>query len=477
MARHTVFKTNPCEALGQIFSALSYIGDISTDIVVAYFYFTNDHFYWGIITLLLVLVPGWIVAFFSLYWLVEDQRKPSPMVIFLHIICCGPLWRYWQAFNALRYQRPTFTGTFSEALSDVSMLRLIEGILESAPQLMLQMYIIISKTGDDEDKTLVAALVSATFSMVSISWGMASYARALRKAAPETTGQMTKKGVFFYFLWRFFEFTSRILTLVLFAYAYKLFVLVPIFTHWLFMIIWQIYLGANFHDTQNSCVEGFFQMVMAFLQVFLFFHLCEGPSRENMCKYYILVLLENAVMLCLWYPKAGQLSQTHGKNFNELLITIIVASFILALLFCVFYYVVWHPKAKIKKMASKSKLKEKGKRRKEESVSMIEIDGRSRQLTSETEYPTLRRKMQTKFGLQTLERNPHLQNPMNPVPLKKSKKTVPNLSIVRESENRSSIVSSAASSKSSTNWNRPSKQSLKSYNSKSKTKYNTMTRD
>ena len=151
MARPTVFKDNPCEALGQIFSALSYIGDIrwrthfsilvwhwlSTDIVVAYFYFANDHFYWGLITLLLVLIPGWIVAFFSIYWLIEDKRKPSPLVIFLHIICCGPLWRYWQAFNALRYQRPTFTGTFSEALSDVSMLRLIEGILESAPQVVV----------------------------------------------------------------------------------------------------------------------------------------------------------------------------------------------------------------------------------------------------------------------------------------------------------------------------------------------------
>ena len=149
MARQTVFKDNPCEALGQLFSALSYIGDIrwptflcifwhciSTDIVVAYFYFTNDHLWWGLITLLLVLLPGWIVAFFSIYWLIEDKRKPTPMIIFLHIICCGPLWRYYQAFNALRYQRPTFTGTFSEALSDVSMLRLIEGILESAPQVV-----------------------------------------------------------------------------------------------------------------------------------------------------------------------------------------------------------------------------------------------------------------------------------------------------------------------------------------------------
>ena len=156
MARQTVFKDNPCEAFGQLFSALSYIGDIrwpilvllfwhfiSTDIIVAYFYFTNDHLWWGLITLLLVLLPGWIVAFFSIYWLIEDKRKPTPLIIFLHIICCGPLWRYYQAFNALRYQRPTFTGTFSEALSDVSMLRLIEGILESAPQVVIS-YIMYS---------------------------------------------------------------------------------------------------------------------------------------------------------------------------------------------------------------------------------------------------------------------------------------------------------------------------------------------
>ena len=70
-------------------------------------------------------------------------------------------------------------------------------------------------------------------------------------------------------------------------------------------------------------------------------------------------------MLCLWFPKADQ---TRGENFNELLITIIAASFILALVFCVFYYVVWHPKAKIKKMGSKTKLKPK-----EESISMIQL--------------------------------------------------------------------------------------------------------
>jgi len=63
---------------------------------------------------------------------------------------------------------------------------------------MLQMYIIITNGAAN---TFWAALISATFSMISISWGMASYARALRKASPETTGQMSRKAVFFYFLW------------------------------------------------------------------------------------------------------------------------------------------------------------------------------------------------------------------------------------------------------------------------------------
>ena len=43
-------------------------------------------------------------------------------------------------------QRPSATGKFLESHTDVCMLRLIEGILESSPQLMLQLYIIMTGT-------------------------------------------------------------------------------------------------------------------------------------------------------------------------------------------------------------------------------------------------------------------------------------------------------------------------------------------
>lgn len=160
------------------------------------------------------------------------------------------------------------------------------------------------------------------------------------------------------------------------------------------MIGWQIYLGANFHDTQSSCVEGILEILSTindrkfrlfsnghgFSTGFLIFPSLRRPQSrkhvqgltlnpltfsETCVKYYILVLIENAIMICMWYPNADP---TRGEGFNELLITIIAASFILALLFCVFYYVVWHPKAKIKKMGSKTTLKSK-----KETVSMIQL--------------------------------------------------------------------------------------------------------
>lgn len=172
------------------------------------------------------------------------------------------------------------------------------------------MYIIITNGAAN---TFWAALISATFSMISISWGMASYARALRKASPETTGQMTRKAVFFYFLWvviyknnkALFSFysdssssplvfwllcSSHTLTSCLFwfqsartGYSWSdgrsTSVRISTIHKALVLKVFK-----KFYQRLTTENSGFFQMVMAFLQVFLFFHLCEGPSRENMCK-------------------------------------------------------------------------------------------------------------------------------------------------------------------------------------------------
>ena len=134
------------------------------------------------------------------------------------------------------------------------------------------------------------------------------------------------------------------MTLVLFAYAYKLWVLLPISIHWVLMLIWLTYQNTDFHGASHKPVEWFFRGVMAFLHVFLFFNLSEGRSRENVTKFYILIFVENAVMLGMWWPR-----QKLGVFYNEILLTLIVVGFVMAVVFMIAYYMIWHPNVKILK--------------------------------------------------------------------------------------------------------------------------------
>ena len=65
---------NPCELTGAILSMLTFVCDIVTDILVATFYFHHNHYNWGALTLMLIIIPGWIVSFFSWCWQKEDAE-------------------------------------------------------------------------------------------------------------------------------------------------------------------------------------------------------------------------------------------------------------------------------------------------------------------------------------------------------------------------------------------------------------------
>ena len=49
---------NPCELTGAVLSMLTFVCDIVTDILVAFFYFYHGHYNWGFLTLVLIIVLG-----------------------------------------------------------------------------------------------------------------------------------------------------------------------------------------------------------------------------------------------------------------------------------------------------------------------------------------------------------------------------------------------------------------------------------
>lgn len=236
------------------------------------------------------------------------------------------------------------------------------------------------------------------------------------------------------------------MVLVLFAYAYKIWVLLPIGLHWLMMLIWLIYLNTDFHGKSNGqIVERFFQAVMAFLHIFLFFNLSEGRSRENVTKFYILIFVEDAILLGLWYPR-----RKSTVSYNDILLTLIIVGFVMALVFMISYYMIWHPNVKIQKQPDRP--------------ADVALDVSN---TAEaTEYPTLRRKMNKSFGF---DADDILTHQMATAKL-----------LTRSGLQRSAAQQSTRSTDSrgsSINWNRPTQESLTNYNKKSKTKYHTITRD
>ena len=161
------------------------------------------------------------------------------------------------------------------------------------------------------------AIVSSTFSVISVGWGLAAYTRALRKAysAESKHREMSRPAVMVNFLWvrystnvpdvqikpnirtrhqkwfqRSFEFTSRVIILVLFSYAFKLYVLIPIFGRWILMTARILTIETNYH--QNAWAEKAFQMIMGFLNVFLFFNMKDGSPKDVIIIYYSLNFLE-----------------------------------------------------------------------------------------------------------------------------------------------------------------------------------------
>jgi hypothetical protein len=115
---------------------------------------------------------------------------------------------------------------YHQQASDVCMLRLFTAFMESAPQLVFQLYALIQlHQPADADASgrlnnAAWAAVSAAASTLSLAWGVAAYCRAVRVGRERQRGAVAAwvsslvEGV-----WRFCLLAARIMALVLLCLA------------------------------------------------------------------------------------------------------------------------------------------------------------------------------------------------------------------------------------------------------------------
>ncbi|XP_029653640.1 XK-related protein 7-like [Octopus sinensis] len=219
--------------------------------------------------------------------------------------------------------------------TDACMLRLFECFMESAPQLTLQLYILVVDPADASNPLRIISLLS---SWIGICWSLASYYKSLRFSR-ENKENLTVCGTVAYFLWRLLEVGPRIVIISMFMTQYYFWVAVPLSLHWVFVFIWLQIQQLTF--CQNSVWQTFFNMMCAFVSIFCFLNAKDGTSRYRCILFYAIFYTENIVLFALWFRFTDHM----GTWYHLTAFFFVLCGAVLqAILFCC-YYCCCHPES------------------------------------------------------------------------------------------------------------------------------------
>ncbi|KAF7210237.1 XK-related protein 7 [Nothobranchius furzeri] len=257
----------------------------------------------------------------------------------LHVLQLGQVWRYIHALYLGAQSRWHSNGPrrhfhwrlmFESA--DITMLRLLEAFLKSAPQLVLQLSIMIHL-----NTALPLPGLSASASLVSLAWMIASYQKVLRDSRDDKL-PMSYKAVIAQMLWHFFTIGARTVAFALFASVFQLYFGIFIVSHWCVMTFWIIQGETDL--CMSKWEEIIYNMVVGIIYIFCWFNVKEGPSRFRMTFYYSVTLAENVALIAAWYTYRGP--QTSDST-ALLVVCLVACSFALGTFFMLVYYCWLHP--------------------------------------------------------------------------------------------------------------------------------------
>ncbi|XP_020651612.2 XK-related protein 4 [Pogona vitticeps] len=257
----------------------------------------------------------------------------------IHILQLGQIWRYFHTiYLGIRSRRSgdndrwRFYWKMVYEYADVSMLHLLATFLESAPQLVLQLCIVV------QTRTLQALQgLTAAASLVSLAWALASYQKALRDSRDDKK-PISYMAVIIQFCWHFFTIAARVITFALFASVFQLYFGIFIVLHWCIMTFWIVHCETEFCITKWE--EIVFDMVVGIIYIFSWFNVKEGRTRCRLFTYYFVILLENTALSALWYLyKAPMISDA----FAIPALCVVFSSFLTGIVFMLMYYAFFHP--------------------------------------------------------------------------------------------------------------------------------------
>ncbi|XP_035668056.1 XK-related protein 4-like [Branchiostoma floridae] len=337
------------DALFVFVGIVTFLADIVSDVVLAVRnYFLEGYYGWFAMTITFVLLPSIVLQLCSIRWYLQDRSKVPESeragVLsclwrgLLHFLQLGTMWRCVQAliygFRSRRDHQKWYRKWLAE-WTDVCLLRMFEAFLESAPQLVLQLYIMQVK-GQSDPITVLAVGTS----LASLSVALVSYHKSLREALPDAD-RITYTGVVLWVLWRLCTVTARVVAISLFASQFHWYTFAILGGHFIIMFVWRSCQDIRFYE--NRVEQTGFNIVIAFVNIFSWLSMVqESRSRYRATAFYALVYVENATMAGLWYWKMQQAGLRPVYLKPALLL--VYVGFFVGIIFMSLHYLFCHPK-------------------------------------------------------------------------------------------------------------------------------------
>ena len=309
------------DAASLIFSMTSFFLDLVTDLAVACFHYLNNDYWYCALTLAFVTLPTFITTSISLRWYIVDSKvegsepvsKTQWLFRFIfHILQVGPVLRYYESLQYGLKFRETKDPNEKKIIymkmiyedADATMLRLFESFMESAPQLMLQVYIISRNYPFDDYEywTSIVQVMSISSSLVSISWSLVSYSKSLRISLSNKV-PMNYWSIAVMFSWEFFSITARMIALALFTSAFVRYVGLVCLAHWFIMTCWIYSMKTSFCNTK--CEELGFNALLGVIFIFCYFNPIDTATRFRYMIYYAFMFVENTALMTIWSRHVG----------------------------------------------------------------------------------------------------------------------------------------------------------------------------
>ncbi|XP_054713087.1 XK-related protein 6-like [Uloborus diversus] len=224
----------------------SFAADIFSGIAVAVRHYNDNHIWWFSLTLVFICAPAvMFVAHAILQTITNPEFSVAKKLLWIVLyICTGAgllLWPLWSYVKKLIYAVRAFTDEENSmihlekfhstgAVAD-NMHKMLKAFLQSAPQLLLQMYILLSTKPEEQDtETVVAEIISIIFSLnaltiVVVHFEVNSKHHPSRSMTAEQNPEMGDLCcVIVEYFWWLFSISARVLALAFFASVFKFWV-------------------------------------------------------------------------------------------------------------------------------------------------------------------------------------------------------------------------------------------------------------